>query len=101
MLNLPPIHPGEILLEDYMKPAGISINRLASDLSIPTSRLSNIVNSKNGVTADTALRLAKAFGTSPQFWLNLQNAYDISRVQSEKGQEITDRVRIPKELVDA
>lgn len=74
---LPPVHPGEILREDLMSPLGLSINRLARDLRVPVTRISEIVNGRRSITADTALRLARYFGSSPQFWLNLQAAYDL------------------------
>jgi addiction module HigA family antidote len=74
---LPPVHPGEILREDLMSPLGLSINRLARDLRVPVTRVSEIVNGRRSITADTALRLARYFGNSPQFWLNLQAAYDL------------------------
>ena len=69
---LEPIHPGEILREEFLKPMGISINRLARDIVVPPGRISEIVNGKRGITADTALRLARFFGTSPDVWLGLQ-----------------------------
>ncbi len=69
---LDPIHPGEILLQEFMKPLGISINRLARDLHVPPNRISGIVNSARAITADTALRLGTYFGVSPEIWLNLQ-----------------------------
>lgn len=71
-----PIHPGEILREDFLKPFGISINRLARDLDVPPNRISMIVNGERSITADTALRLGACFGMSPQMWLNLQTEYD-------------------------
>jgi addiction module HigA family antidote len=74
---LPPIPPGEILLEDFMKPLGLSINALARDIHVPPNRISEIVNGRRGITADTALRLAKYFGTSPEVWLGLQADYDL------------------------
>lgn len=74
---LAPIHPGEILLEEFMKPMGISINRLARDIAVPPGRISAIVNGKRAITADTALRLGKYFGISPDIWLNLQSDYDL------------------------
>lgn len=74
---LDPIHPGEILLEDFLQPMGISINRLARGIDVPPGRISNIVNGKRSITADTALRLAAYFGTSPELWLNLQTDYDL------------------------
>jgi len=73
----PPVHPGEILREDLMKPSGLSINGLARELRVPVTRMSEIVNGRRSITADTALRLARYFGTTPQFWMNLQAAYDL------------------------
>ncbi len=75
--RLPPVHPGEILREDLMKALGLSINRLARDLRVPVTRISEIVNGRRSITADTALRLARYFGTTPQFWMNLQAAFDL------------------------
>jgi addiction module HigA family antidote len=74
---LPPVHPGEILREDLMKPLGLSINALARDLRVPVTRVSEIVNGRRSITADTALRLARYFGNTPQFWLNLQATHDL------------------------
>ena len=74
--KLPPIHPGKILLED-MKDEGISINGLAQAIRVPANRISLIVNEKRGITADTAARLGRYFGTSPQYWLNIQNRFDL------------------------
>lgn len=74
---LNPIHPGEILLEDFLKPMDISINRLAREISVPPGRISTIVNGKRSITADTALRLGLYFGVSPELWLNLQSDYDL------------------------
>jgi addiction module HigA family antidote len=70
--KIPPIHPGEILLEEYLKPLGLSQYRLAKDISVPARRVNEIVHGKRAITADTALRLARFFGTSDRFWLNLQ-----------------------------
>jgi antitoxin HigA-1 len=75
--SLPPVHPGEVLKEEFMKPLGLSANALARSLRVPANRISAIINGDRGVTADTALRLAKAFGTTPDFWLNLQKKYDL------------------------
>lgn len=75
--KLPPIHPGEILEEEFLKPMGISQYRLAKDISVPPRRINEIVHRKRSITADTALRLGKFFGISAQFWLNLQNRYDL------------------------
>lgn len=75
--KLAPIHPGEVLLEDFLKPLGMSQYRLAKDLSIPPRRINEIVLGKRAVTADTALRLSRFFGTTERFWLNLQASYDL------------------------
>lgn len=75
--RLPPVHPGEVLKEDLMAPLGLSINRLARELRVPVTRISEIVHGRRSITADTALRLARYAGTTPQFWMNLQAAYDL------------------------
>ena len=75
--KLAPIHPGEILIEEFLKPMGISQYRLAKDISVPPRRINEIVHGKRSVTADTALRLGRFFEISPQFWLNLQNRLDL------------------------
>lgn len=87
--RLPPVHPGEILREDLMKPFGLSINGLARDLRVPVTRVSEIVNGRRTVTADTALRLSRYFGTSPQFWMNLQMAYDLEVASRASAERIT------------
>src|SRR2546422_7100104 len=74
---LDPIHPGEILTEDFMKPLGISINRLSRDLHVPPNRIHSIVHGTRAITADTALRLGTYFGVTPEIWLNLQSEYDL------------------------
>ncbi len=89
---LEPIHPGEILREDFLKPMKISINRLARDIVVPPGRISEIVNGKRGITADTALRLARFFGTSPEVWLGLQAEYDLRVAKRKVGREIEQRV---------
>jgi addiction module HigA family antidote len=86
--RLPPVHPGEILKEDLLKPLGISINRLGRDLRVPVTRMSEIVNGRRGVTAGTALRLARYFGTTPEFWMNLQAAYDLDSEQRVSADRI-------------
>ncbi len=91
--RLEPIHPGEILLEDFMKPMGISINRLARDIAVPPGRISAIVNGKRAVSADTALRLGKYFGVSPQTWMGLQAEYDLRLAQRLIGEEVEKRVQ--------
>jgi addiction module HigA family antidote len=75
--RLPPVHPGEILLHDFLVPLGLSQYRLARGLSVPPRRINEIVLGKRSISADTALRLARFFGTSERFWLNLQNAFDL------------------------
>ena len=74
---LPPVHPGEVLLEEFMRPLNISVNAMARELHIPVSRVSKIVNGERGVTPDTAMRAARYFGTSAEFWMNLQSRYDL------------------------
>ncbi len=89
---LDPIHPGEILLEEFMKPLGISINRLARDIAVPPGRISAIVNGKRSITADTALRLAKYFGVTSDLWLGLQAEFDLRVAKRTIGPEIDKRV---------
>jgi len=81
--TLAPVHPGEVLLEEFLEPLGISQYRLAKDISVPPRRINEIVHGKRSVTANTALRLARYFGTSDRFWLNLQASYDLD-VEREK-----------------
>ena len=81
--KLPPVHPGEVLLEEFLEPLEISQYRLAKDISVPPRRINVIVHGMRAVTADTALRLARYFGTSDRFWLNLQTSYDLD-VQRDK-----------------
>lgn len=75
--RMPPVHPGEILREDFMKPLELSVNKLALELHVPATRIGEIVNERRRITAETALRLARYFKTNPEFWLNLQNFYDL------------------------
>ncbi len=89
---LEPIPPGEILLEEFMRPLGISINALARALVVPPNRVSAIVNGKRAITADTALRLGKYFGVSPEIWLDLQSDYDLRLARRTVGKEIEQRV---------
>ncbi|MFM2044419.1 MAG: hypothetical protein RLY86_2995 [Pseudomonadota bacterium] len=81
-------HPGEILREEFMVPHGLSGHALALALRVPATRIGEILRGRRAVTADTALRLARYFGTTPQFWMNLQQAHDLSRAQAELGLEI-------------
>jgi antitoxin HigA-1 len=90
---LPPIHPGEILREDYLKPLGLSMNRLALDLRVPVTRISEIVHERRAITSDTALRLARYFNTSARFWMNLQAAYDLEVAHDELAKQIEQEVR--------
>ncbi len=83
-----PIHPGEILREEYIVPFGMSVNALAQALRVPATRLHEIVNERRGITADTALRLAYYFGGDAQSWLNLQSTYDLKLIEIERGEEI-------------
>ncbi len=88
------IHPGEVLLEEFLKPMGISQNRLALNIGVPPRRINEIVLGKRGITADTALRLAKFFGTSAEFWLGLQSQYDLDVTAEELGKRLEQEVRI-------
>jgi antitoxin HigA-1 len=91
---LPPIHPGEILYEDLMKPLGLSQNKLAEELGVDPGRINQIVTGRRGITADTALRLARHFGTTPEFWMNLQSRYDLEVAKDKRAAEIEEKVRI-------
>jgi addiction module HigA family antidote len=90
--KLPPIHPGEILLKEYLEPLGISQYRLAHDLSVPPRRINEVVHGKRAVTANTALRLARYFGTSERFWLNLQARYDLELEKDRLGDRLDSEV---------
>ncbi len=91
--KLPPIHPGEVLQEDFMKPLGISQYRLAKDLHVPPGRIAEIVQGTRCVTADTALRLSRYFGTSDRFWLNLQARHDLEAQRDRLGDRLRKEVR--------
>ena len=91
--KLAPVHPGEILLEEFLKPMGISQTHLALCLRVPPGRINAIVQGKRSVTADTALRLAQFFGTSPQFWLGIQSRFDLDVATDEIGERIAQEVR--------
>jgi len=91
--QLDPIHPGEILLEEFLKPMGISINGLARDIDVPPGRISAIVNAKRSITADTALRLGTYFGVSSELWLGLQADFDLRTAERTIGSQIRKRVR--------
>ena len=90
----PPIHPGEILLEVYIEPLGLSQNKLAEALDVDPGRINRIVTGKSSITADTALRLARYFGTTPQLWMNLQAKYDLEVTKAKKAREIDKKVQV-------
>ena len=91
--KLSPIHPGEVLLEEFIKPMNLSQNRLAIDIGVDARRINEIVLGKRSVTADTALRLARFFGNSPQFWLGLQTQYDLDVTEDQLGKRLDREVR--------
>lgn len=93
MADFPPTHPGEVLREDFLKPLGMSQYALAKALDIPQVRVSEIVNGKRAITPDTALRLARYFGTSPEFWIGMQSTYDLELARDLVGAEIEAKVR--------
>ena len=93
-VSMPPIHPGEILLEEFLNPLGISQYRLAKDISVPPRRINEIVHGKRAVTPDTALRLARFFGTTGQFWLNLQSRYELELERDRLGERLQNEVRV-------
>ena len=86
--KMAPIHPGEILLEDFMVPRALTANRLALDLRVPANRISDIVRGERGISADTALRLAAYFDTSPELWMGLQSQYDLQVAEDAAGEQI-------------
>jgi addiction module HigA family antidote len=86
--KLKPVHPGEILHEEFMKPLSLSMNKLALDLRVPVTRIADIVGERRGITADTALRLARYFKNAPVFWMNLQTRYDLEVAQDELAAKV-------------
>jgi len=94
---LPPIHPGEILLEEFLKPMGVSQYRLAKAISVPARRINEIVHGKRAITADTALRLSRYFGMTDRFWLNLQTRYDLEVEKDRLGTRLEEEVESLKE----
>ena len=92
--KLPPVHPGEVLLEEFIKPLGISQYRLAKDISVPARRINEIVHGRRAVSADTALRLARYFSNSDRFWMNLQARYDLEVQQDRLGKRLETEVKI-------
>lgn len=89
-----PIHPGEILLEEFMRPMAISQNKLGRDLHVPPRRINEIVHGRRRISADTALRFARYFGTSSEFWLNLQTRFDLETEKGNSGKKINEEVRV-------
>jgi addiction module HigA family antidote len=99
--SLPPVHPGEVLAEEFLRPLGLSQNRLGRDLRVPVQRINDLVRGKRAITVDTALRLARYFNTTPQFWLNLQTRYDLemareNRLTDQIDREVLARVMEPR-----
>ena len=92
--KLPPVHPGEVLLEEFLAPMEISQYRLAKDISVPARRINEIVHGKRSITADTALRLARYFGTSERFWLNLQTHYDLEVEKDRLADRLEEEVAV-------
>ena len=86
--RLPPIHPGEILREEFLSPLGMSANELALALRVPATRINDIVNEKRGITADTALRLSRYFGTTPKFWTNMQASWELEVAEDHRGSAV-------------
>ena len=91
--KLPPIHPGEILQEEFMEPLGMTQHKLAEALGVNVTRVNRIINGKSRITADTAMRLGRYFGTTPQLWLNLQTRYDLEKAKDESEAQIKKTVR--------
>src|SRR5437867_9263840 len=94
--KMSPVHPGEILLLEFLEPFGITQYRLARDISVPPRRINEIVHGSRGITADTALRLARYFGTSERFWLNLQARYDLEVEKERLGNRLNQEVTVRK-----
>jgi len=97
--KLPPTHPGEVLQEEFLKPLGISQYRLAKGLNVPARRINEIVQGKRSISADTALRLARYFGTTDRFWLNLQARYDLELEKDRLGKRLVEEVEIFQKAV--
>jgi antitoxin HigA-1 len=98
--KLKPIHPGEQLREEFMKPYRLSMNRLALDLRVPVTRIAEIVNERRGITSDTAFRLARYFKTTPQFWMNMQLHYELQVAEDELAAKVEREVR-PLEAISS
>lgn len=91
---MPPVSPGEVLLEEFLKPMNISQNKLAEDISVPPNRISQIVNGKREITADTALRLGRYFSIEPEFWMNLQARYNMKQARNRIGSNLEKEVKV-------
>ena len=87
-----PLHPGEVLLEEYLKPLGLSQTQLALNMRVPAQRINEIVNGKRAITPETAVRLALVIGTTPEFWLSLQDDYDLQVIKADRGSQIEKEV---------
>lgn len=87
--KLKPVHPGEMLREEFMKPLGLTMNKLAMDLRVPVTRIGDILHERRGITADTALRLARYFRNTPEFWMNLQTWYELESAKDERQAQIS------------
>ena len=96
---LSPIHPGEILLDEFLRPLGLSQNQLARDIDVPPTRVNEVVNGVRPITIDTAMRLARYFDTTPDFWLNLQQRHDLVVAQRKLGPKLEKKIRPLKELI--
>jgi len=90
--RIPPVHPGEVLLEDFLKPLGISQYRLAKEMKVYPRKINEIVHGKRSITADTALRLSRYFGTSAELWMNLQTLYDLEKTRDEIEDQVTKEI---------
>ena len=97
--KLKPVHPGEVLREEFMEPLGLSMNGLALNLHVPVTRIAEIVHGRRAITPDTALRLGRFFGTSAEFWLNLQSRHDLEIIRDEKQAKVEREVRPMKPAV--
>jgi addiction module HigA family antidote len=94
MKRLPPVHPGEVLLEDFMRPHGLTSYRVAKDIGVPALRINQIVKGERGISADTALRLARYFGTSAEVWVRMQARYELEVAQAELERRISKEVKV-------
>jgi len=97
--NIPPTHPGEVLFEEYIKPYGLTVNALATDLGLPATRIGDIIHQRRGISAETAIALSEYFKTSAEFWLGIQMQYDKETAEDEIGLRVRSRVR-SRELVE-